>query len=680
MNITPTSNIANKVNNTHLPRTKPLLPLFEVISNSIHSIQEAINKKILESGKGEIYIDCIRNGSANTLEQLPNIDTYPIHSFIVSDNGIGLNDENLKSFIEADTDHKLSIGGKGVGRFVCLKAFSELNVKSFYIESGGVKSIQFSFRPTKEGFHDFSNPPIFKIKHGTQITLSRLKPEYQKSLPNELKAIGIEIVAHFQLYFIRKMIPKVVLRNQNRFQFSLIDLFKTEFVSDIKSNIFNIGENSFELYLTKSSEFQSHKIHYCAHNRSVIIEGLYSKIVDLGKKPIEEDGMKFFYQVHVIGKILDENVNTERIGFVFPDGDEDDEESIEINLAKIRRASINCIEGLLSDYLSEVREMKIDSYRPIVNEELPQYRGTMHYKEEEVKKLPPNLSKDQLDIELYKIESSWRRQVKEEKIKLFSEKIDLTNREDYKLKYENFLSQFNEIGKSDLARYVVHRKVIIELLEKLIESNGIGKFENEDLIHSVFFPIRTTSDIVPNDKQNLWLIDERLSFHTFLASDKSFNSIPELTSNESLRSDLLIYNEAFAFSDSKNAPFNSFTIVEFKKPQRDDYQDYNDEKNPIEQSEKYIELILDGKVKGSNGRYINVSRNTSFYVYIICDITSSLLKILERREFDKTPDGLGWFKVKSKMYSAYFEVMPFEKILNDATKRNRILFEKLNIE
>jgi hypothetical protein len=171
-----------------------------------------------------------------------------------------------------------------------------------------------------------------------------------------------------------------------------------------------------------------------------------------------------------------------------------------------------------------------------------------------------------------------------------------------------------------------------------------------------------------------------LSFHTFLASDKSFNSIPELTSNESLRSDLLIYNEAFAFSDSKNAPFNSFTIVEFKKPQRDDYQDYNDEKNPIEQSEKYIELILDGKVKGSNGRYINVSRNTSFYVYIICDITSSLLKILERREFDKTPDGLGWFKVKSKMYSAYFEVMPFEKILNDATKRNRILFEKLNIE
>jgi hypothetical protein len=31
-----TSNIANKVRNTRLPRTKPLLPLFEIVSNSIH--------------------------------------------------------------------------------------------------------------------------------------------------------------------------------------------------------------------------------------------------------------------------------------------------------------------------------------------------------------------------------------------------------------------------------------------------------------------------------------------------------------------------------------------------------------------------------------------------------------------------------------------------------------------
>lgn len=680
MNFTPTSNIANKVRNTRLPRTKPLLPLFELISNSIHSIEEAVAKNILKPTEVKIVIDCIRNGSQETLQQLVDIDIYPIHSFIVSDNGIGLDEENLKAFIEADTDHKIDIGGKGVGRFVCLKAFRELNIISFYKENNETKSVKFDFKPTKEGFHNFSNPSPNGKKNGSVIKLNGIKEDYQKALPKELSAIAREIVAHFQLYFIRNTIPQIIIRNQNKIEFNLDTLFKTEFKSDVKSGNFNIGDTNFELFLTKSTEFQSHKIHFCAHNRSVISEGLYSKLVDLGKKPIEEDDFKFFYQAHIVSDILDENVDTERIGFIFPDGDEEEEESIDINLAKVRRASIICIEELLSDYLGNVRELKIESYKPIINEELPQYKSTMHFKSEEVKKLPPNLSKEQLDIELYKIDASWRLEVKEEKIKLLSDDKDVTTREDYRLKYEKFLSDFNEIGKSDLARYVVHRKTIIELLEQLIETNGDGKFENEDLIHSVFFPIRSTSEEVPYDKQNLWLIDERLSYHSFLSSDKTFNSIPEITSTNNDRSDLLIYNEAFAFSDSKKAPHNSFTIVELKKPQRDDYKDYDDSKNPVEQSEKYIELLLEGKVKGRNGRVVEVDRRTPFYVYIICDIRPSLQKILERREFELTPDGMGWFKVKSKFYSAYFEVMPFEKVLDDARKRNRILFEKLKID
>lgn len=679
MNYTPTSNIANKVRNTRLPRTKPLLPLFELISNSIHSIEEAIAKNILKPTEGKIVIDCIRNGSPEILERLGNVDIYPIHSFIVSDNGIGLDEDNLKAFIEADTDHKIDIGGKGVGRFVCLKAFKELNITSFYKEINETKSVKFDFKATKEGFHNFSNPNPNGIRNGSIIKLNGIKDDYQKSLPKELAAIAREIVAHFQLYFIRNTNPQIIIRNQNAIEFNLDNLFKTEFKSDVKSGNFNIGDTNFELFLTKSTEFQSHKIHFCAHNRSVITEGLYSKLVDLGKKPIEEDDFKFFYQAHIVSDILDEYVDTERIGFIFPDGDEEEEESIDISLAKVRRASIKCIEELLSDYLSNVRELKIESYKPIINEELPQYKSTMHFKSEEVKKLPPNLTKEQLDIELYKIDANWRLEVKEEKIKLLSDDKDVTSREDYRIKYEKFLSDFNEIGKSDLARYVVHRKTIIELLEQLIEANGDGKFENEDLIHSVFFPIRTTSDEVPYDKQNLWLIDERLSYHSFLASDKTFNSIQEITSTENDRSDLLIYNEVFAFSDSKKAPHNSFTIVELKKPQRDDYKDYDDSKNPIEQSEKYIELLLDGKVKGRNGRVVEVDRRTPFYIYIICDIRPSLQKILERREFELTPDGMGWFKVKSKFYTAYFEVMPFEKVLDDARKRNRILFEKLKI-
>lgn len=683
MKYTPTSNIANKVRNTRLPRTKPLMPLFEVISNSIHSIEDAKKAQLLKNGEGQIVIECIRNGSQETLAELKDVDIYPIHSFRVTDNGIGLNDENLKAFIEADTDHKIEIGGKGVGRFVCLKAFKELNITSYFTQKSEIKSIQFDFKSTKIGFHDFRTPSVNGHKPGTRILLNTLREEYQKNLPKDLTSVAREIVAHFQLFFIRNSMPTIILRNQNNTEVNLDNLFTREFQAGVKSKEFEIGDTAFELYLTKSFEFQSHKIHFCAHNRSVITEGLYSKIVDLGKKPIEEGEYKFFYQAHVVSDILDENVDTERIGFNFPDGDnEDDEEdnSIDINLAKVRRAAINCIEDILSEYLSVMREQKVESYRPTINEEFPQYRSTLHYKSEEVKKLPPNLSKENLDIELYKIESKWRLEVKQDKIKLLADDKDVTTHEEYRKKYESFLNEYNEIGKSDLARYVVHRKTIIELLERLIETDSEGKFENEDLIHSVFFPIRTNSDAVPHDKQNLWLIDERLTYHSFLASDKTFKSVPEVSSDDTDRTDLLIYNDAFAFSESKSAPHNSFTIVEFKKPARDDYKDYNDSKNPIEQTEKYIESLLNGKVKGRNGRTVEVDRKTPFYVYIICDVTPTLQSILERREFDPTPDGKGWFKVKSKYYSAYFEVLPFEKVLDDARKRNRILFDKLNIE
>lgn len=79
----------------------------------------------------------IRNGDPKIQETIRTNDDYPISSIIVEDNGIGMNDENLKSFMEADSGHKLNIGGKGLGRFVCLKAFKWLSVESTYKDIAG---------------------------------------------------------------------------------------------------------------------------------------------------------------------------------------------------------------------------------------------------------------------------------------------------------------------------------------------------------------------------------------------------------------------------------------------------------------------------------------------------------------------------------------------------------------
>jgi hypothetical protein len=44
----------------------------------------------------------------------------------------------------------------------------------------------------------------------------------------------------------------------------------------------------------------------------------------------------------------------------------------------------------------------------------------------------------------------------------------------------------------------------------------------------MIFPMGVTSKDIFLDQQNLWLIDERLCFHTLLTSDKKLNQVPGL--------------------------------------------------------------------------------------------------------------------------------------------------------
>lgn len=57
MNFTPTLNIAIRIKNTRLLTEKPLLSLFEVTNNSIHSFLEKESQKDIKFNGGKIIID-----------------------------------------------------------------------------------------------------------------------------------------------------------------------------------------------------------------------------------------------------------------------------------------------------------------------------------------------------------------------------------------------------------------------------------------------------------------------------------------------------------------------------------------------------------------------------------------------------------------------------------------------
>lgn len=503
-------------------------------------------------------------------------------------------------------------------------------------------------------------------------------------MPKRILDIARQIITHFQLYYIQKIEPEIIITNQDDAEINLTKLFNKEFEREILKQEFEISNKNFVIYISKSHEAKSHKIHYCAHERTVRDEGLSKYLVDLNKK-ISNDGHDgFFFQVFIIGDYLNKNVNEARTSFNF--NLEEDEESIileEITLSKIRKNVISSIENLLSEFLKKVRKEKLDIYFPIIEAEYPNYHGVINYNREKIEKLPAGLSKHELDLKLYEIESEWRLDVKSKGITLIDKDKDITELDDYKELYDTFLTQFNEIGQSDLARYIIHRRAVIDLLDRLIELNEIEKFANEDIVHSLFFPIKETGKTISSDKQNLWLLDERLIFNSLLASDKLFKQVDGLNSDSAKRMDLVIkkeevFEKATLFSEDKY-PFESFTIVEFKKPERDNYKQGEYKNDPIKQVRTYIEEIIKGNEK-IKGKKIEANKLSPFYCYIIADITDSLEYILDYEGFDPTPDGLGYFKFyETKTSRAYIEVLPFKKIIKDAKQRNKILFDKLKL-
>ncbi len=227
---------------------------------------------------------------------------------------------------------------------------------------------------------------------------------------------------------------------------------------------------------------------------------------------------------------------------------------------------------------------------------------------------------------------------------------------------------------AELARYVAHRKAILSFLEKSIERQDDGKYQLEKALHSVILPLKATSDDVPAERMNLWVLDERLVYHHYLASDIQLRRLTSIDSASADRPDIVIFHGPAAFVESA-PPFNSVTIVEFKRPVRDDY---SDDDNPISQVYSYIDTIREGKATDRKGRPINIPDRTPFFAYIVCDITMTLRRQAKTAGLRQTSDGAGYFGYNEN-YGVYVEIVSFEKLLGDAKKRNAVLFDKLGL-
>jgi hypothetical protein len=659
--------LPGRVKNFELPRTKPLMPLFETIVNSIYAIEE--RQQIENDVDGYINIQIVREAQMRVQTEGIDSSINDITGFVVTDNGIGFDENNMKSFLQSDSTYRAEKGGKGVGRFTWLKAFKSAKIESSFKEEEDWVQRKFSFSLEEKEINDSLVDIEPQQDNKTVVSLEECLLPYKKNLPKKGEVIATKIMQHCFIYLMSSKCPKIKVLDDDQIYYINV-MFDERIKKEAEKVEFKIGTEIFSLLHTQieDASFGASKIFLYANDRMVQEINLEKEIVDLDKNLYSEKG--YFYAGILSGKFLDENVGTNRTSFDIVDSTND---TSEIGMNQIILKASESVQEYLVDYLSEVKEKKEERVRKYIKTDAPQYGHLLKYMPEDVAAIKPYLPESKLDDELYKIKRRFDTQLKrdnEEIIKTLD--VGAANLDSYKEKFQQQFVKISEANKASLAEYVAHRKIILELLKKGIQSDDFGKYSKEAYIHNLIYPMRRTSDEIEYQAHNLWLIDERLAYCDYISSDIPFDNNPKED-----RTDVMILDKPVAVSDEPNTgrEYETIVILELKKPMRNDY---TQAENPIIQMLGYVDKISSNEMKDKNGRIIKTGENTQFYLYAVCDITSKLKKIAEDYDFIETPDKRGMYKYHEKKRS-YIEILSFDKIIDDAGKRNRILFEKLGI-
>lgn len=671
--------LAGRLRNTPLPRTHGLMPLFEAVVNSIQAVASAMPSV----DSGEIVVEIERSTQqALQLEAVGRRGAPPqeaIIGFRVRDNGCGFNDSNLQSFETLDSDFKALEGCRGVGRLLWLKAFDSVAIDSNFMgPENRLLNRSFTFTASK-GVDGLTVSPSTSTTRQTEVHLRGFKKEYRERAPKTGRTIANALFEHCLWYFVRDGgAPKIKVVDNDE-AILLDDVYEECMHSSAQRQSLTIKGKPFELthLKLKASTPREPFIAWCAAGRVVKEEGIAGKVSGLHGRIVDDDG-DFLYGCYMTSPFLDQHVRPERIGFDIEEISDDLFAATDLSLTDIRTAVLESSKDFLATYLQESRAAGRERVEKFVSQRAPRYRPILARISDEKLSVDPSISDRDLDLLLHKQLSEIESSLLVEGHSIMTVESDETT-ERYRARLNEYLTKVEAVKMSDLAGYVFHRKIILDILQKAIERGDDGKYAREELIHEVIMPMRLTSNEVL-EKSNLWLIDERLAFHDFLASDKPLSSMPIVLTDEAKEPDIValnVFDEPLLVAEGQRLPLASLIVVEIKRPMRNDAASGED-KDPIEQALGYLDRIRNGQTKTASGRPIPRSEEIPGFCYVICDITPSVERRCKLAQLTVTSDRQGYFGYNPN-FKAYIEVISFDRLLNGARERNRAFFDKLGL-
>ena len=648
--------ILNRVKRLPKPSnsTEALQPLFEAVSNAMHAVDDLFGETAIERGRVSVEIFNLRDPNHIEIE--------------VRDNGVGLDHERFEAFRTTDTDFKIARGGKGVGRLLWLDAFEQTRVNSVFRADGTLKRRAFSFRLTSENQIDDKPPTNVEGSEaftGTTVHFLGLRGQaYRTKFPSYPRNLVKHFGSHFLAGFILGRSPKIDLiidGETTYFPEGVTDLlFEQRDTETVETEAFGCFKlSSFVFRKEASSDFDgNHQLHFVAGRRTVMtrkIDGL----LGVGRFGDDSD---LVYHGCVEGEFLEERVNQERTHFNFDEGVTDD---IAKACAHKARATAlkNEVEAFDAGRLATMRSF-LNDY-PSFQFELP---------EQLLDATPKNATKAEdfaRALIPHRIRRDYERRVQVQSIvAVLHSEMEIPD--NFTEAVRKAADEVRAEEQRQLTEYVLRRKMVLDVLDVLIRrvrdlASGERGHHLEGTLHQFICPMRVRGDDpskIETSDHDLWVLDERLAFATYFASDVSFSQLIKDSKNAE-RPDLLIFDRLHGLGLEGEEPLSRVMLIEFKKPGR---RDYDDRYAPHNQISRYLHELSNGNIEGYNGDRIRIASDCVFHCYVVADIVGQLE--IQTSGWETTANGRGrWMPLKGK-YRGSIEIIEWKDLIKDARTRN----------
>lgn len=653
--------ILNRVKRLPKP-TQPaeaLQPVFEAVSNSLHAIEDAFQDAY--QARGRIAVTISSPKSPADIE------------IIVSDNGLGLDPSRFDAFCKTDTDFKLARGGKGIGRLLWLDAFLSIRVVSIYRDGGHIFRRSFNFRLAAEDqISDETNDRIEDgtTATGTVVTFRGLRgAAYQTKFPSQAATIVKHFGSHFFADFILGRAPQVIVEVDRSAAIFPEEIQKLRIedrgVAIIDTESFGqLQLASFVCHKAASANFDGlHQIHLVANGRTVTtrkIDGL----IGIGRFGSTSEHV---YHGCVTGEFLDERVNQERTQFNF---DETIIEEIVRNCAEYGRSNVIREEVIEFDTqrLGTMKEF-IEEYPSFGFEEaagLLARTPKNAVKAEEFARalIPLRIRRDQE-----------RNKTIKEIVATLHGSADLPA--DFAASVRKAADEIKAEEQRQLTEYVLRRKTVLDVMDVLVRrirerGNGTQDFQLESTLHNFICPMKLRGDDpakVEQSDHDLWIIDERLTFTKYFASDVPFTKITGSDGGIN-RPDLLIYDRIHGLGSEGEDPLKRVMLVEFKQPGR---KDYDERYTPLTQISEYITKLRGGQIEDFRQGRVRVADDCVFYCYMIADIVGKLE--IQTNGWRTTANGRGRIFDLQGKFRGIIEIIEWVDLIADARLRNHAFLQ-----